>query len=131
MTHHLYDTVCIRRQARCNRPCLALWVCDRSECLCTTTNGCCCCCCDPQSPLITDKYPLHKAVAYYDLPGVKAAVANGADVSLSVRVVHGGKEERYTSLRVAIDSFDTCGMFCEYYPKPVTDIIAFLLCSGG
>lgn len=35
----------------------------------------------PQSPLITPAYPLHRAVAYWDLAGVKAALGQ-----VSVRV---------------------------------------------
>jgi len=81
-----------------------------------------------QSPLITDAYPLHKAVALFDLPGVKAALAKGANPNQAVVAGEGGA---YTPMRVAVESISTCGFGCAYVPGVLGDIMIQLLCAGG
>ena len=82
-----------------------------------------------QSPLITDAYPLHKAVAYYDVQGVKSALAKGANPNQAVQ--HSSKNtEQYTPMRVAMESIQSCGGGCSWVPATLQDIVAHLLCAG-
>lgn len=94
-----------------------------------------------QSPLITDAYPLHKAVALFDLPGVKAALAKGANPNQAVPPPEAGGvaapegvwrlQGTYTPMRVAFESKGRYGGDTFYMPEVLTDIIIQLLCAGG
>lgn len=85
-----------------------------------------------QSPLITDTYPLHKAVALFDLPGVKAALEKGANPNQAVQGGTGvGLTGAYTPMRVALESKGAYGGDTYYMPEILTDIIIQLLCAGG
>lgn len=98
--------------------------------LCATSPACHL---DIQSPLITSAYPLHRAVAYWDLAGVKAAVEQGkSNVNQAVMHKQGGADKGfgYTPLAVAMQSSTRCGFDCRYYDDEITNIIYYLLCSG-
>lgn len=86
-----------------------------------------------QSPPITSAYPLHRAVAYWDLAGVKAAVEQGkANVNQAVMHKQGSADKSFghTPLAVAMQSSTCCGFDRRYYGDEITDIIYYLLCSG-
>lgn len=83
------------------------------------------------SPLITDAYPLHKAVALFDLPGVKAALAKGANPNQAVGAGGGALlSGSYTPMRLAVASVRECGFGCAYVPGVLGDIMIQLLCAG-